>query len=204
MSAAKKTTPSARATRKTPAKPRAAAASAPKASAKPRARAKTAPRPPTARRSRAKAAPKASEVVDGPEGQDEAPFVLPEGCGLTPPAMPRGALEVWAALAPPLEADGRLVAGDELAFADLCRIRARINALYNEGLDTGSLIDGGSGTKKKTQRRVELKVLEDLQKMAHRLENRFGMTPLARKQLGIKLRRASSTASIRAGLAGKG
>lgn len=110
---------------------------------------------------------------------------------LTRPADIEGeAAVIWDALAPVLEADGRLVPGDEYGFADLCRVRALVKQAHSE---LGRITDGGEGTGEKTHATVEFKNLSQLQAMAQRLENRFGLTPMARKQLGIKPKRRTSS-----------
>lgn len=118
---------------------------------------------------------------------------------VTKPDLTTEASVIWDLVAAPLIADGRLVAGDELFFAEYCELQAMADRAQAQVHAEGMMV-GGGGTGSKLQKNPAFNVWRDASRAARDVAVQFGIGPKSRKQLGIKQTGASGSAKLLASL----
>lgn len=115
------------------------------------------------------------------------------------PALSEAAGVIWDQVAPSLQADGRLIAGDELMFAEYCEMQAIANEAMAKVRAEGMMV-GGGGTGSKMQKNPAFNIAREASAAAQKVGVQFGIGPKSRKQLGIKQTGASGAAKLLASL----
>lgn len=146
------------------------------------------PKPrPAAKRTRSRAKPKTTATA-------------PPASQLERPQLSTDAAAIWDAVAPTLEADGRLQPGDELVFAQFCTLTARQREA-EASIDRDGLVLGGEGTGVRLQKNPAVNIARESGAAAAKIARDFGMTAGSRRGLGRGAqKRGAGVASVRASL----